>query len=141
MLSRVILQMLLPPKYSFRRLLKELLKILLRMEALARKLPQPVVIQYYEDWNTESGASGSEDGPAHRSWAWFLDMERSCSHLVGRLIGDMIRGPPLSNDEERCFQWLNSRVNYEFFIFKILKFIILIHNFYDSIFLDVFTRP
>jgi len=123
MMSRTVLQMLLPPKYSFRRLLNELLKILLRMEALARKLPPAIVIQYYEDWNSD-GASCSKDMEEKemekvgllRKWSWFLDMERSCSHLVGRLIGDMIRGPSLSTDEERCFQWLNSRVSSTFLL-------------------------
>lgn len=133
MTSRVILQMLLPPKYSFKRLLKELLQLLLRMEALTRKLPSNMLMKYYQDWNNESIVGSS--GIPSQSWDWFLDMERTCSHLVGRLIGDMIRGPPLSSDEERSLKWLNSRV------LKILMQIMLCSKMIKPFILDVFTWP
>lgn len=37
-------------------------------------------------------------------------MQRTCSHLVGRQVGEMIRGTPLSVEESRSKNWLTNRL-------------------------------
>src|SRR6202000_468962 len=38
------------------------------------------------------------------------DMERTCSHLIGRLVGDRIRGIPMIREEISCKHWLQNRL-------------------------------
>lgn len=110
-------------------LIGPLISLVLSMEDIVRKLPFEVVHAYYEedDWNwdaegntpTESDedflphretTSSSDSGEGLKAFTWFMDMQRSGSHLLGRMIGVMIRGPAKSKDEMQCNHWLTSVV-------------------------------
>lgn len=43
-----------------------------------------------------------------QSWAWLVDLQRTCALFVGRVLGSMLIGPLLSKSESDCEKWLNS---------------------------------
>ena len=45
-----------------------------------------------------------------KAWVWLVDLERACALLVGRILGSMLIGPPLSKEEKDCEPWLSSPV-------------------------------
>ena len=42
------------------------------------------------------------------SWIWLVDVERACTLLIGRCLGGMLLGIPLSPEETKCHSWMNS---------------------------------
>jgi len=42
------------------------------------------------------------------SWIWLVDVERACTLLIGRCLGGMLMGIPLSPEEIKCNSWMNS---------------------------------
>jgi len=44
------------------------------------------------------------------SWIWLVDVERACTLLIGRCLGGMLMGIPLSPEEVKCNSWMNSRL-------------------------------
>ena len=46
--------------------------------------------------------------PGAGSWAWLLDLEQVCALLVGRSLGMVLVGAPLSPDERCAGTWLTS---------------------------------
>jgi hypothetical protein len=45
---------------------------------------------------------------AEHSWLWLVDLERTCSLLVGKCLGGMLIGSPLSEEEGETRYWLCS---------------------------------
>jgi hypothetical protein len=45
---------------------------------------------------------------AEHSWLWLVDVERTCSLLVGKCLGGMLIGSPLSEEERETRHWLSS---------------------------------
>lgn len=45
---------------------------------------------------------------AEHSWVWLVDLERTCSLLVGKCLGGMLIGSPLSEEERETRHWLSS---------------------------------
>jgi hypothetical protein len=45
---------------------------------------------------------------AEHSWLWLVDLERACSLLVGKCLGGMLIGSPLSEEEKETRHWLSS---------------------------------
>lgn len=45
-----------------------------------------------------------------RSWVWLVDVERSCGLLVGRCLGGMLVGAPMSKEERDCYAWLPTQL-------------------------------
>jgi len=43
-----------------------------------------------------------------QSWMWLVDVERACSLLIGRCLGGMLVGFPLTTEEVRCRSWMDS---------------------------------
>ncbi|XP_048583459.1 probable E3 ubiquitin-protein ligase HERC1 isoform X5 [Nematostella vectensis] len=43
-----------------------------------------------------------------QSWVWLVDLQRTCALFIGRVLGGMLTGPPLSRDEKACEKWLNA---------------------------------
>ena len=41
-----------------------------------------------------------------RSWVWLVDLERVCALLIGRCLGGMLVGSPMSADERETSGWL-----------------------------------
>ena len=42
------------------------------------------------------------------SWLWLVDIERACTLLIGRCLGGMMMGIPLTAEEIQCHSWINS---------------------------------
>ncbi|CAL8069477.1 unnamed protein product [Orchesella dallaii] len=128
MLSRVVHTLLLTVdgSYSGMLLITPLISLVLNMEDIVRKIPVEEVQAYYDDWTgdgeghtpTESESDMTAEDYIHHShnsgsgkvWTWFMDMQRTCSHLLGRTIGVMIRGLPKTPDEVACRNWLTNLV-------------------------------
>ena len=47
---------------------------------------------------------------AARSWAWLVDMERACALLIGRCLGGMLVGTPMSTEERSTALWLSKHL-------------------------------
>jgi hypothetical protein len=45
---------------------------------------------------------------AEHSWLWLVDLERTCSLLVGKCLGGMLIGSPSSEEERETGHWLSS---------------------------------
>lgn len=45
---------------------------------------------------------------AEQSWLWLIDLERCCGLLVGRVLGGMLLGVPISPAEKNVEHWLES---------------------------------
>jgi len=43
-------------------------------------------------------------------WVWLMDMERACALLIGRCLGGMLIGSPLSVQEKQAEPWLSSHL-------------------------------
>lgn len=43
-----------------------------------------------------------------QSWVWLVDLERTCSYLIGRIIGSMLVGDKETNEELQCRFWLKN---------------------------------
>ncbi|KAK3097022.1 hypothetical protein FSP39_005665 [Pinctada imbricata] len=43
-------------------------------------------------------------------WLWIVDMERTCSTLIGHSLGAMLIGEQLSQEEKNCLPWLENHV-------------------------------
>lgn len=52
--------------------------------------------------------SEGDDLDHGKDWAWLLDVERTCALLIGRCLGGMLVGSPLSQEEKDTAAWLNS---------------------------------
>jgi len=50
----------------------------------------------------------AESDAAAPSWIWLVDVERACTLLIGRCLGGMLLGIPLSPEEIKCNSWMNS---------------------------------
>ena len=51
--------------------------------------------------------SANSDTPAP-SWIWLVDVEQACTLLIGRCLGGMLMGIPLTAEENKCNSWMNS---------------------------------
>ncbi len=43
-----------------------------------------------------------------KSWVWLVDLERVCALLIGRCLGGMLVGAPMSSEERQTSGWLTS---------------------------------
>ncbi|CAG7693965.1 unnamed protein product, partial [Allacma fusca] len=114
MLSRVIHTIVLMAGNPFNSLIGPLLKLLVSMENIVRKLPSAEVQKYNDEWSPDAQTPTASETEVNykvgKLWTWFLDMERTCSHLVGRLVGGMIRGVSQTCQEQLCKNWLTSHL-------------------------------
>lgn len=51
---------------------------------------------------------GPASGAESETWVWLLDLERSVALAIGRCLGGMLQGPPLSVQETSADFWLKS---------------------------------
>lgn len=45
-----------------------------------------------------------------QSWVWLVDVERACALLIGRCLGGMLSGAPMSREERETSHWLTSHL-------------------------------
>ncbi|PNF15872.1 hypothetical protein B7P43_G07996 [Cryptotermes secundus] len=107
MLSKVLHSLLLLPVTCVQPLLFHLLGILAPLDCLNRLLPEGVHCEQESDSSSEANTPTPNDMAEH-SWLWLVDVERTCSLLVGKCLGGMLIGSPLSEEERETRHWLSS---------------------------------
>ncbi|GAB1606906.1 hypothetical protein Ahia01_000973300, partial [Argonauta hians] len=107
MLVHVMYALLLLPQQSvLTPLLHDLLNFLPCLDEINRNL---LAYNIIEEYPHNSDMSDSQS-PSGSQWSWLLDLERSCSLLVGRSLHALLLGPPLSCSEKVYTTWLESRL-------------------------------
>ena len=59
--------------------------------------------------DTDSGLQQPQSAVA-KSWAWLIDLERACALLIGRCLGGMLIGAPMSPEERDTSLWLSEHL-------------------------------
>ncbi|XP_051786021.1 probable E3 ubiquitin-protein ligase HERC1 isoform X2 [Erpetoichthys calabaricus] len=112
-LCQIIYSLLLLSPSITRPLLPHLLSLLEHINELSCFLPDMGLLEESELGQTPLESSGNSDTlngllPVSETWHWLLDLERSVALLVGRCLGGMLQGPPLSEQEKETEVWLNN---------------------------------
>ncbi|KAK1176357.1 putative E3 ubiquitin-protein ligase HERC1 isoform X1 [Acipenser oxyrinchus oxyrinchus] len=111
LVCQVIYSLLLLPLHVIRPLLPHLLSLLEHVNELNCFLPDTGVLEEQELEGTlfESSESPKPSAEAETgSWVWLLDLERSVALTIGRCLGGMLQGPPLSQQEIAAEFWLEN---------------------------------
>ncbi|XP_052393189.1 probable E3 ubiquitin-protein ligase HERC1 isoform X2 [Carassius gibelio] len=109
LLCQVMYSLLLLPLAVVRPLLPHLLTLLEHLNELNCYLPNTAHLEDMElEGTSEEASETSEPITASESedWAWLLDLERSVALAIGRCLGGMLQGPPLSIQERTAEFWL-----------------------------------
>ncbi|XP_063955724.1 probable E3 ubiquitin-protein ligase HERC1 isoform X1 [Lytechinus pictus] len=116
MLSHILHSLLLLPVTVTRPLLHHLLALLPELDKLNRLLPAASVLEEQEmDWPMRV-SSDSPDPTAMplpqpvRGWVWLVDLERTCSLVIGWCLGGMLAWRPLSKEERETSGWMVSKL-------------------------------
>ncbi|KAF5282986.1 hypothetical protein FQA39_LY04857 [Lamprigera yunnana] len=103
MLLKLLTSLLLLPASYLQPLLTDLLTVLPTLDRLNTSLPIEVLSE---------NLSGSETPTltqlTDQSWIWLIDLERTCSLLIGQCLGSMLIGEPSSKEEIQCRHWLKT---------------------------------
>ncbi|XP_052100156.1 probable E3 ubiquitin-protein ligase HERC1 isoform X2 [Mytilus californianus] len=91
--------LLLLPMEKVSPMMHELMSLLSKLDQISRILPEVNTIESAELENKDEKSM---------SWSWFIDMERTCSTLIGQCLGSMLVGCPLSTQEKNCSSWLDN---------------------------------
>ncbi|XP_069694063.1 probable E3 ubiquitin-protein ligase HERC1 isoform X1 [Periplaneta americana] len=108
MLSKILHSLLLLPVSCVQSLLFHLLGILAPLDCLNRLLPESVHFEQESNSSSEANTPTPTDLVVEHSWLWLVDLERTCSLLVGKCLGGMLIGAPLSEEERETRNWLSS---------------------------------
>ncbi|XP_030832727.1 probable E3 ubiquitin-protein ligase HERC1 isoform X3 [Strongylocentrotus purpuratus] len=116
MLSHILHSLLLLPVTVTRPLLHHLLALLPELDKLNRLLPAASVLEEQEmEWPMRV-SSDSPDPTAMplpqpvRGWVWLVDLERTCSLVIGWCLGGMLAWRPLSKEERETSGWMVSKL-------------------------------
>ncbi|XP_048472974.1 probable E3 ubiquitin-protein ligase HERC1 [Rhincodon typus] len=114
MLCQIINSLLLLPVSVARPLLSHLLDLLPSLDRLNRLLPAAAHLEEQElQWPLHGTIESAEPDdlaipqPA-QPWVWLVDLERTAALLVGRCLGGMLQGPPMSSEEQDTVRWLKT---------------------------------
>ncbi|KAM6984699.1 putative E3 ubiquitin-protein ligase HERC1 [Aplochiton taeniatus] len=115
LLCQVMYSLLLLPLGVVRPLLSHLLALLEHLNHFNSLLPDTARLEELEldTQETAESCSDKRDGgrsslgtPEEDGWVWLLDLERSVALAIGRCLGGMLQGPPLSVHERMSEFWL-----------------------------------
>nr|XP_033775643.1 probable E3 ubiquitin-protein ligase HERC1 isoform X2 [Geotrypetes seraphini] len=114
MLCQIANSLLLLPVSVARPLLSYMLDLIPPLDCLNRLLPAAALLEDQElQWPLHGGlefidpAGLSLPQPA-QSWVWLVDLERTVALLIGRCLGGMLQGSPLSPEEQDTAYWLKT---------------------------------
>ncbi|XP_030044055.1 putative E3 ubiquitin-protein ligase HERC1 [Microcaecilia unicolor] len=114
MLCQIVNSLLLLPVSVARPLLSYMLDLIPPLDCLNRLLPAAALLEDQElQWPLHGGlefidpAGISLPQPA-QSWVWLVDLERTVALLIGRCLGGMLQGSPLSPEEQDTAYWLKT---------------------------------
>ncbi|XP_060527187.1 probable E3 ubiquitin-protein ligase HERC1 [Cylas formicarius] len=108
MLFKILNSLLLMPVGRVKILYPPLLEVLDAMDAFNQLLPPELLPE------TDRDSSRSETPTlaqlAEQSWIWIVDLQKTCSLLIGHCLGGMLIGPPPTKEERQCRRWLTDRM-------------------------------
>ncbi|XP_055971788.1 probable E3 ubiquitin-protein ligase HERC1 [Sorex fumeus] len=114
MLCQIVNSLLLLPVAVARPLLSYLLDLLPPLDCLNRLLPAAALLEDQElQWPLHGGPELTDPAglplpqPA-QSCVWLVDLERTVALLVGRCLGGMLQGSPMSPEEQDTAYWLKT---------------------------------
>ncbi|XP_071965475.1 probable E3 ubiquitin-protein ligase HERC1 isoform X2 [Antedon mediterranea] len=111
MLSLILHSLLLLPVTVTRPLLIHLLCLLPELDHLNRSLPAAAVLEEQElEWPMQGNPSSTSVQQPFKSWVWLVDLERTCSLVIGRCLGGMLVWMPASKEERKTTTWLKSKL-------------------------------
>lgn len=108
MLFRVINSLLLMPIRYVKSLHKPLLEVLNGLDKFNQLLPVELLIENDKDNSRSETPTLAQ--LAEQSWIWIVDLQKSCSILIGRCFGGMLRGNQPEKEETQCRHWLVSEL-------------------------------
>uniref|UniRef100_A0A7M4EPI1 HECT-type E3 ubiquitin transferase n=1 Tax=Crocodylus porosus TaxID=8502 RepID=A0A7M4EPI1_CROPO len=114
MLCQIVNSLLLLPVSVARPLLSYLLDLLPPLDRLNRLLPAAALLEDQElQWPLHGGPelidpAGVPLPQPAQSWVWLVDLERTVALLIGRCLGGMLQGPPVSPEEQDTAYWLKT---------------------------------
>ncbi|CAG9773088.1 unnamed protein product [Ceutorhynchus assimilis] len=106
MLFKIINSLLLMPVSHIKILYNPLLEVLDALDKFNQLLPKELL---YEKDNSRS-ETPTLTQLAEQSWIWIVDLQKTCSLLIGRCLGGMMVGESPSKEELYCRHWLVSEV-------------------------------
>ncbi|XP_048649174.1 probable E3 ubiquitin-protein ligase HERC1 [Marmota marmota marmota] len=114
MLCQIVNSLLLLPVSVARPLLSYLLDLLPPLDCLNRLLPAAALLEDQElQWPLHGGPEVIDPAgvplpqPA-QSWVWLVDLERTIALLIGRCLGGMLQGSPVSPEEQDTAYWMKT---------------------------------
>ncbi|KAL7980305.1 hypothetical protein Chor_014634 [Crotalus horridus] len=114
MLCQIVNSLLLLPVSVARSLLSYLLDLLPPLDCLNRLLPAAVLLEDQElQWPLHGGPelvdpAGIPLPQPAQVWVWLVDLERTVALLIGRCLGGMLQGSPVSPEEQDTTYWLKT---------------------------------
>lgn len=106
MLMKIFNSLLIMPTNFTRSILDQLLDILEPLSKLNQYLPESI--------QEEEGQPGTETPTlaqlTDQSWVWLVDLERTCSLLIGQCLGTILVGLPQIQEEASCLNWLQNPI-------------------------------
>ncbi|KAF5301595.1 hypothetical protein FQR65_LT08900 [Abscondita terminalis] len=103
MLLKILTSLLLLPGSCLKPLLSDLLKVLPALDRLNTSLPNEVLSENLSGTETPTLTQLTD-----QSWVWLIDLERTCSLLIGQCLGSMLIGEPSNKEEVQCKNWLKT---------------------------------
>ncbi|KAG5885881.1 hypothetical protein JTB14_019144 [Gonioctena quinquepunctata] len=108
MLFKILNSLLLMPSPYLKNLYPLILELIDPLDRFNQLLPTELLT------NNEKDSSRSEtptlDQLAEQSWIWIVDMQKTCSLVIGHCLGGMLIGDPASRDELHCLYWLSDEM-------------------------------
>ncbi|XP_057398661.1 probable E3 ubiquitin-protein ligase HERC1 [Balaenoptera acutorostrata] len=114
MLCQIVNSLLLLPVSVARPLLSYLLDLLPPLDCLNRLLPAATLLEDQElQWPLHGGPelidpAGVPLPQPAQSWVWLVDLERTIALLIGRCLGGMLQGSPVSPEEQDTAYWMKT---------------------------------
>ncbi|KAF4017395.1 hypothetical protein G4228_009189 [Cervus hanglu yarkandensis] len=114
MLCQIVNSLLLLPVSVARPLLSYLLDLLPPLDCLNRLLPAAALLEDQElQWPLHGGPelidpAGVPLPQPAQSWVWLVDLERTIALLIGRCLGGMLQGSPVSPEEQDTAYWMKT---------------------------------
>ncbi|XP_060031692.1 probable E3 ubiquitin-protein ligase HERC1 [Erinaceus europaeus] len=114
MLCQIVNSLLLLPVSVARPLLSYLLDLLPPLDCLNRLLPAAALLEDQElQWPLHGGPelidpAGLPLPQPAQAWVWLVDLERTIALLIGRCLGGMLQGSPVSPEEQDTAYWMKT---------------------------------
>ncbi|XP_030752542.1 probable E3 ubiquitin-protein ligase HERC1 [Sitophilus oryzae] len=106
MLFKILNSLLLMPVAYIRIIYNPLLEVLKALDAFNQLLPSELIVENDKDGSRSETPTLAQ--LAEQSWIWIVDMQKTCSLLVGHCLGGMVVGELHSREELLCRNWLTS---------------------------------